>query len=86
MGLQVRAADRDGQYRCPRVLFPIGVCDHGSCPAAFLMNRFLRIVPLFVTAILMSCAVLYGANRFVNLTDEAGRSAIDPFATKTLNR
>jgi peptidoglycan/LPS O-acetylase OafA/YrhL len=53
-------------------------------PAAFLMNRFLRIVPLFAIAILMSCAVLYGANRFVNLTDEAGRSAIDPFATKNL--
>jgi peptidoglycan/LPS O-acetylase OafA/YrhL len=53
-------------------------------PAAFLMNRFLRILPLFVTAILMSCAVLYGASRFVDLTDEAGRSAIDPFASKNL--
>jgi peptidoglycan/LPS O-acetylase OafA/YrhL len=53
-------------------------------PAAFLVNRFLRIVPLFVIAILMSCAVLYSANRFINLTDEAGRSAIDPFAIKNL--
>ena len=50
MGLRVRAADRDGQYRCPRVLFPIGFCDHGSGrsdlyrrPAAFLINRVLRI-------------------------------------------
>ena len=53
-------------------------------PAAFLINRFLRIVRLFVTVILVSCAVLYGVNRFVDLTDEAGRSAIDPLTTRNI--
>ncbi len=55
-------------------------------PGAFLMNRVLRIWPLFAVAVLVSFATLFVLSGYTTLTDETGTPLADPFSDGNLVR
>lgn len=45
---------------------------YGGKPGRFLLNRLLRIVPMFAAAVLVTFVVLFAASRFHPIVDESG--------------
>ena len=59
---------------------------YSNRPGAFLVNRLLRIWPLFAVAVLVSFAVLFVLSGFASLTDETGAPIGDLFSASNLAR
>jgi len=53
-------------------------------PAAFFINRLLRIVPLYFVVICFSLVVLFCLSHFLQITDEAGHPIRNPFTVANL--
>ena len=54
-------------------------------PQSFIVNRFLRIVPIFAGTILLTFCILYLMSRFFPITDESGKAiTVNPFTFKNI--